>query len=93
MTKGEWGNIQAYFDLTTAGGFTIKGFRIINGSNGLFVGFPSVKDKEGEYNDTIWCDKQKRQEVNEMAINHYNSKEEGVSTTPPPAFENGNVPF
>ena len=93
MTKGEWGSIRAYFDLTTSEGFIIKGFRVLSGSNGLFVGFPSEKDKEGEYRDTIWCEKQKRQEVNELAINHYNKNDEGASSTPPPAFENSDIPF
>ena len=91
MTKGEWGSVRAYFDITTSEGFTIKGFRVLDGSNGLFVGFPSVKNKDGEYNDTVWCEKQKRQEVNEMAINHYSQEDAGTNTTPAPEFDG--VPF
>ncbi len=92
MTKGEWGSVRAYFDLKTSEGFVIKGFRILDGSNGLFVGFPSVKNKDGEYNDTVWCEKQKRQEVNEMATNYYNDSNTGTSSTPAPAFDDG-IPF
>ena len=41
MTKGEWGSVRAYFDLKTSEGLVIKGFRILDGSNGLFVGTAS----------------------------------------------------
>ena len=91
MTKGEWGSVRAYFDLKTSEGLVIKGFRILDGSNGLFVGFPSVKNKDGEYNDTVWCEKQKRQEVNEIAINHYSQEDAGTTTTPAPEFDG--IPF
>ena len=93
MTKGEWGSVRAYFDLKTSEGLVIKGFRILDGSNGLFVGFPSVKNKDGEYNDTVWCEKQKRQEVNEMATNYYNASSTGTSSTPAPAFDDDSIPF
>ena len=38
MNKGEWGKIKAFFDLRTDEGFVIKGFKLIHGINGLFVG-------------------------------------------------------
>ena len=53
MTKGEWGKVRAFFDLKTEDGFTLKGFKLVEGSSGLFVGFPSKKNKDGEYNETI----------------------------------------
>ena len=37
MNKGSWGKVRAFFDLTTSEGFTMKGFKIIEGINGLFV--------------------------------------------------------
>ena len=48
MTKGEWGKIKAFFDLDIDG-IIIKGFKLIDGTNGMFVGSPSVKNKEGKY--------------------------------------------
>ena len=72
MTKGEWSKIRAFFDLETEDGFTLKGFKLVEGSNGLFVGFPSQKDKEGEYNDTIFADKTLKQKVNQIALDYYN---------------------
>ena len=41
MNKGSWGKVRAFFDLATQEGFTIKGFKIIEGINGLFVSMPS----------------------------------------------------
>jgi stage V sporulation protein G len=54
MNKGNWGKVRAFFDLKTSDGFTLKGFKLVEGSNGLFVGFPSAKGSDGEYRDTIW---------------------------------------
>ena len=72
MTKGEWGKVRAFFDLETEDGFTIKGFKVVQGIEGLFVGFPSQKDKEGEYNETISADKTLKQKVNQLALDYYN---------------------
>ena len=58
MNKGSWGKIRAFFDLQTEEGFTIKGFKLVEGKNGLFVGFPSnKKSPQEDYKDTIWADK------------------------------------
>tara|TARA_R110002020_G_scaffold6131_1_gene25605 strand:+ start:237 stop:563 length:327 start_codon:yes stop_codon:yes gene_type:complete len=67
---GEWGKLRAFFDLEV-GGFTIKGFKIVEGSNGLFVSMPSQKNEEGEYNDTVWVDKDTRSKLNEVALEAY----------------------
>ena len=58
MNKGSWGKVRAFFDLQTEEGFTLKGFKLIDGISGLFVGFPSQKDQDGEYRDTIWAEKE-----------------------------------
>ena len=58
MNKGSWGKIRAFFDLRTEEGFTIKGFTLVEGINGFFVGFPSSKkSQQEEYKDTVWADK------------------------------------
>ena len=72
MNKGDWGKVKAFFDLETEDGFTIKGFKVIEGANGLFAGFPSQKNKDDEYNDTIFADKTLKQKVNQLALEHYN---------------------
>ena len=72
MNKGQWGKVRAFFDLTTTEGFTIKGFKIIEGINGLFVSMPSQKGSDEEYYDTIWVDsKALRDDLNKLALEAY----------------------
>ena len=76
MNKGSWGKIKAFFDLITADGFTIKGFKLVEGANGDFVGFPS-QEKDGEYYDTVFADKEIKMEVNELAKREYDNPSDG----------------
>tara|TARA_B100001250_G_C19592736_1_gene697079 strand:+ start:187 stop:540 length:354 start_codon:yes stop_codon:yes gene_type:complete len=71
MNKGEWGKIKAFFDLETEEGFTVKGFKLVQGINGLFVGFPSQKGTDDEYYDTVWADKELRESLSQLAIDYY----------------------
>ena len=71
LNKGEWGKIKAFFDLRTDEGFVIKGFKLIHGINGLFVGNPSQKGNDGEYYDTIFAEKELKDELSQIAIDHY----------------------
>ena len=72
MNRGNWGKVRAFFDLTTQDGFTIKGFKLIEGINGLFVSMPSQKGNDDEYYDTIWVEsKQLREELSTLAITEY----------------------
>lgn len=71
MNKGTWGKLRAFFDLRTSDGFVIKGFKIVEGMNGLFVGMPSVQNKEGEYYDSVFADKDLRDELEKLAIREY----------------------
>ena len=57
----------------------MKGFKLVDGINGLFVSVPSQKgtDEQGntKYYDTIWIEsKELRQELNDLAIETYNQK-------------------
>ena len=71
MNKGSWGKIRAFFDLQTEDGFTLKGFKLVEGINGLFVGFPSQKGSDEEYYDTVWADRDIKEQVNQLAIKTY----------------------
>jgi len=84
MNKGSWGKVRAFFDLSTKEGFTIKGFKLIEGINGLFVSNPSQKGNDNEYYDTIWIDsKELREQLNQLAINTYNeSMSSGMNQEP-----------
>ena len=71
MTKGSWGKVRAFFDLQTNDGFTIKGFRLIEGINGLFVSFPSQKANDGQYYDTVWADRDLKDTINKLALKQF----------------------
>ena len=75
INKGDWGKIKAFFDVKTSDGFTIKGFKLVQGADGLFVGFPSIKDNEGEYRDTIFADQALKKELSELAISKYSEQQ------------------
>ena len=80
MNKGSWGKIRAFFDIRTEEGFTMKGFKLVEGINGLFVGFPSQKGSDDEYRDTIWAERELKDEVTQMAIKTYG---QDIMTPPP----------
>ena len=88
MTKGSWGKIRAFFDLQTKEGFTIKGFKLVEGINGLFVGFPSQKGNDDEYRDTVWADRDLKDELTQMAIKEYGQE----IMTPSEDMKNDNFP-
>ena len=91
MNKGSWGKIKAFFDLQTEDGFTIKGFKLVEGANGLFVGFPSQKGNDDEYHDTVWVEKEVREQVIELAKREYESSTEQEQELPVMPTEN--LPF
>lgn len=71
MNVGKWGKIRAFFDLLTSEGFTIKGFKLVEGINGLFVGFPNQKGHDDEYRETVWAEGELKGKVSDMAKAHY----------------------
>ena len=82
MNKGSWGKIKAFFDLITEDGFTIKGFKLVEGISGLFVGFPSQKGSDDEYHDTVWAEKEVKEQVIELAKREYESSTEQEQELP-----------
>ena len=78
INKGSWGKIRAFFDLRTEEGFVIKGFKIIEGINGLFVGYPSQKGQDEEYYDNVYADKDLKDELTQIALKEYGSEIMGV---------------
>ena len=88
MTKGSWGKVRAFFDLQTQEGFTIKGFKLVEGINGLFVGFPSQKGNDDEYRDTIWAERDLKDELSQLAIKEYGQE----IMASPPGIEDDSFP-
>ncbi len=66
------GKTAAFFDIQTKDGITIKGFRLVNGSNGLFMSSPDQKGKDGKYYETVTLPKEMKSELEKMAIEEYN---------------------
>tara|TARA_B100001250_G_C19524306_1_gene667380 strand:+ start:248 stop:541 length:294 start_codon:yes stop_codon:yes gene_type:complete len=84
MHKGSWGKAKAFFDLETNEGLILKGFKIVSGNSGDFVGFPSQKDKDGNWNDTIHAPKEVKAKVSQIAMASFNDEttdRESVGTT------------
>jgi len=75
MNKGSWGKVRAFFDIRTQEGLVVKGFKIMEGINGLFVSMPSQKGKnqqgEDEWFDTVWIEKELRDQLNQLALDTY----------------------
>ena len=97
MRKGSWGKLTAFFDVATDEGFIIKGFKLVNGINGFFVGFPSQKGNDDEYHDTVWLTdnvrESLREKLNKMAVEEYNKDNPDDSFTTPETVtsENSNA--
>jgi len=52
--KNPNGKVKAFASITLNNSFVIKDIKIIEGSNGLFVGWPSMRNEEGKYSKIIF---------------------------------------
>jgi stage V sporulation protein G len=66
------GKTAAFLDIQTNDGIVIKGFRLINGSNGLFLSSPDQKGKDGKYYETVTLPKEMKADLEKMAIEEFN---------------------
>ena len=62
-------NIKGFLTIKTSEGFEMKGFKLVNGEKGMFVGAPSQKGKDGKYYDLVWIPKELNAELLELASN------------------------
>ena len=65
------GKTAAFFDIQTNDGITIKGFKVVNGSNGLFVSSPNEKGKDGKYYETVILPKEMKDNLEKLAVDEY----------------------
>ena len=47
------GALKAFCDLSIADSFIVKGLRVVDGKNGLFVGMPQESGKDGKWYPTF----------------------------------------
>lgn len=72
LTNKSGSKTEAFFDIQTDDGIVIKGFRIVNGANGLFISSPDEKGKDGKYYETVILPKEIRETVQKLAIEEFN---------------------
>ena len=69
------GKIRASIDIRTSEGFIIKGFKVIEGENGLFIGMPSERTRTGKYVDLVRVeDLNLKEMLNSLILDYYLSK-------------------
>ncbi len=62
------GKIRATVDVQTSEGFIIRGFKVVEGDNGLFVAMPSEKTRTGKYVDLVRIDDRSLKEMLEALV-------------------------
>ena len=92
MPVGNWGNVKAFFDLKTEDGFLITGMKIVEGVNGKFVGFPSKAGEDGKYSEIVRAERDVRDAVTQLGVDHYNAQSEDAFNDIPGAFDNEKPP-
>jgi stage V sporulation protein G len=69
--KNSGGKTVAFFDAQTDEGIIIKGFRVVNGSSGLFVSSPDEKGKDGKYYESVILPKDIKDTLSKTALEEY----------------------
>jgi stage V sporulation protein G len=64
--------LRAFFDVETNENIILKGFRLMNGSKGLFISAPADKGKDGKYYETVILPPETRNSIQKIAIEAYN---------------------
>jgi stage V sporulation protein G len=68
-------NLKAFADVSFAGVFIVKGIKVVEGKNGLFVSMPSEKGKDGKwYNTAHPLTKEFRESLNEVVLEAYETE-------------------
>jgi len=62
---------KAFFDIETSEGIIVKGFKLVEGANGLFASAPSEKGKDDKYYDQVIFPKEMKKELNELALSKF----------------------
>ena len=92
IKKGDWGKIKAFFTLEMEGLY-FSGFKVVEAINGdLFVGFPSMKNKEGEYENTVVAKSAATIKVRELALEAYKMAGGDVKEEKKDDYDDG-IPF
>jgi stage V sporulation protein G len=65
--------LKAYASIAFDNCFVVRNLKVINGNNGLFVAMPSVKRKDGTYQDTAHpLNNETRKMIETKVLDEYN---------------------
>ncbi len=65
-------NLKAFADVSFAGVFIVKGIKVVEGKNGLFVSMPSEKGKDGKWYNTVYPSTDElKQQLSEAVLEAY----------------------
>lgn len=66
------GPVKAICDVSIADQFVVKGFRVVDGKNGLFVGVPREPGKDGKwYNSAFPLTPEARESLDQTVLSAY----------------------
>lgn len=72
--EGE-GTLKAFCDLLILDAFLVKGLKVVEGKNGLFVSMPREQGRDGKWYDTFYpTSKEMRKGLEELVLESYNEK-------------------
>lgn len=70
--ESEDGSVKAFCSVTLYGTIAIRGIRVVEGKNGLFVSMPGSWNRKNEYMDTVFpVTKQAHEELYEAVMQAY----------------------
>ena len=77
---------KAFIDLALDDTLVIKGLKLVEGKQGLFLSFPSAKGKNGKYYESVYSmDKEWLKQLQDACIKKYNE----CNQTSQPAYSGG----
>ena len=66
------GKLKAFADVAISDLFLIKGLRIVDGKNGLFVGMPREQGKDGQWYQTVFpLSEEVKSQLDEIVLQAY----------------------
>ena len=69
--EGE-GSLRAYCDLVISDTFLVKGLRVVEGKNGIFVSMPRQQTKQGKWFDLVeTLTKETKSELDRLVLDAY----------------------
>jgi len=69
------GTLKAFCDVAIADAVLIKGIKVVEGKNGLFVSMPREQGKDGNWYDTVVpLTKEIRQQVSTVVLDAYQAQ-------------------